>query len=110
MATSRITEIEIASALNRRGREGSITEDDRDRALSALGNDLRSLFIVELTPSVHRKSLILLRRYPLRAADSLQLASCLEIAEQLGLPVRLVAFDVRLRDAAHGEGLQVVPG
>ena len=109
-ATSRLTETEVASALARRCREGAFSAANRDRAFLALRRDLRSIYRVELTPAVSRRSLELLKKYPLRAADALQLASCLELREQLGLPVLFVAFDIRLGEAASGEGLGDLPG
>jgi len=108
VATSRISEVEVASALARRCREGGFSETERDRAIQALHSDLRSLFVVEVTATVNRKSVSLLKRHPLRAADALQLASCLELAEQLHLGVRFVAFDSRLHKAAADEGLDVL--
>ena len=108
MATSRISEVEVASALVRRCREGGLSEPERDRALQAFERDLRSLFVVEVTASVNRKSISLLKRHPLRAADALQLASCLELAQQLQRGVRFVAFDSRLHRAAADEGLDVL--
>ncbi len=50
----------------------------------------------------------LLKRHPLRAADALQLASCLELEKQLRLPVLFVAYDQRLNEAATKEGLEIV--
>lgn len=104
-ATARLTETEVASALARRCREGAFSTAERDRAFVSLHSDLGSIYRVELTPAVTRRSLDLLKRYSLRAADALQLASCLELCEQLALPVLFVAFDERLREAAVGEGL-----
>ena len=106
-ATCRYSEIEISSALARRCREGDLTTEDRDRALAGLRQDLRSLLVVELTPAASRRCLPLLRRHPLRAGDALQLASCLEIGAQLGLPLLFVGFDQRLNEAAGQEGLDV---
>jgi predicted nucleic acid-binding protein len=48
-------------------------------------------------------------RQTLRAADALQLASCLELRERLDLPVVFVAWDKRLLDAARAEGLDTRP-
>ncbi len=108
VATSRITESEVASALARRCREGEFSVADRDRALSVLRRDQRSLFLVEVTRAVSRRSISLLQRHPLRAADALQLASCLEFQEQLRLSVRFVAYDHRLCETARAEGLEIV--
>ncbi len=107
VATSRITEAEIASALARRCREGDLGEADRDRALGALRLDFGSLFVVELTPTVSQRGIALLKRHPLRAADALQLGSCLELQDQLQLPVRFVGYDRRLVEAARVEGLEI---
>ncbi len=106
-ATCRYSEIEITSALARRCREGDLTAEDRDRALSTLRQDLRSLLVVELTATSGRRCAPLLRRHPLRAGDALQLASCLELGAQLGLPLLFVGFDQRLNEAARAEGLDV---
>jgi predicted nucleic acid-binding protein len=104
-ATSRLTEVEIASALMRRWREGSFGTAERDRALAALVGDLGNLTIVEMAPSVTSRARRLLERHPLRAADALQLASCLLLLDATGGPVVFAAFDGRLSDAARAEGL-----
>ncbi|MCP4654639.1 MAG: type II toxin-antitoxin system VapC family toxin [bacterium] len=109
-ATSRITEVEVASALSRRCREGDFSESERDRALATLDRDCLSLYLVELTPEVVAKSHGLLTRHILRAADAIQLASCLEFQQQLGLPAGLVAYDERLLAAARREGLETRGG
>ena len=107
MATSRQSEIEIASALARRCRQGDLSTEDRDRALGALRQDLPSFLVVELTAMLSRRCPALLKRHPLRAGDALQLASCLELGGQLGLPFLFVAYDDRLNEAADKEGLKL---
>lgn len=106
-ATSRLSEVEVASALGRRAREGAFSVAERDRALAALQTDLPAIFVVELTPEITAQARTLLQRHPLRAGDAIQLASCLYLREQLGEAIPLVAFDKRLTDAARGEGLSV---
>ena len=103
--SARFSEVEIASALCRRCREGAFTTADRDRALAQVREDFRSLSVVETTAAVAEKAVSLLVRHPLRAADALQLASALELQERLGSPVRFVAFDDRMIAAALTEGL-----
>lgn len=102
-ATSRSSVVEIASALARRTREGTLTEADRDRAFAALQEDMTAMLIVELTPEVITRAQALLRRYPLRAGDAVQLASCQHLREELEDEVVLVAFDERLAAAARKE-------
>ena len=109
LATSRLSELEVASALSRRRREGALTAADRDRAIVALRRDLCSLFVVDLTPDVVARGVGLLARLPLRAADALQLASCLELQHRLRTPCLFVCCDDRLLAAARQEGLATAP-
>jgi len=104
-ATSRLSEVEVASALSRRCREGAFPAEERDRALAALHHDFATLFVVELGPEVVVRAVALLARLALRAPDSIQLASCLELREQLGAPCLFVCGDTRLIAAARQEGL-----
>jgi len=108
-ATSRLSEVEVASALSRRCREGAFPPEERDRAIAALHRDFATLFIVELGPEVVERAVALLARLALRAADSIQLASCLELREQLGAPCLFVCGDARLIVAARREGLATAP-
>lgn len=106
-ATSRYSAVEIGSALARRAREGAISEDDRERALAALREDLTAMLVVELTPEVVARAQALLRRHPLRAGDAVQLASCLQLRDSLEAQIALVAFDDRLSAAARREKLRL---
>ena len=106
-ATSRLSEVEVASALVRREREGAFSAADRDRALASIGRDFATLIVIEFTPQIASASRELLLRHRLRAGDAVQLASCLYLQRELGEPISFVAFDDRLTAAAAGEGLQV---
>ncbi len=108
-ATSRLSEVEVASALARRAREGAFPQAERDRALAALSGDTVSLTIVEVTPEVAARARSLLVSYPLRASDAIQLASCLYLQQEIGAPMEFVAFDRRLNEAAAREGLKLQP-
>ena len=108
-AASRLSEVEVASALVRRAREGAFTVAERDRALASLADDLATLIIVEFTPEVTAEARALLLRHRLRAGDAVQLASCLYLQREMSEPLPFVAFDARLADAARREGLAVVP-
>lgn len=106
-ATSRLSEVEVASALERRTREAAFSPAERDRALAALDRDLPAIVLVELTPAISTTARTLLRRHPLRAGEAVQLASCLYLQDQMGESVAFVAFDERLVTAARQEGLTV---
>jgi len=107
--TSRLSESEIASALARRHREGSLTLPERDRLLAAMQQDLASLYVVEVSPDVSAKACRLLMRHRLRAGDALQLASALMLAGKSNLRIQFVSFDQSLNEAASREGL-ALPG
>ncbi len=92
-ATSRLSEVEVASALERLTREGAIARAERDRAITALDTDLPSIVVVELTEGVCARA----PGAPARAGDAIQLAE----------PIPMVVFDDRLLAAARQEGLRV---
>ena len=106
-ATSRLSEVEVASALARLVREGAVSALERDRAIAALTLDVAAMLVVEVTPDLTAQARTLLERHPLRTSDALQLASCLYVQEQIGDQVPLVAFDDRLIEAARREGVRV---
>jgi predicted nucleic acid-binding protein len=109
VAISRLSEMEVASALARRCREGAFPVEERDRALAALRRDVGALFVVELTPEVVARGIALLSRLALRTADAVQLASCLELRDRLQAPCVFVSADERLAAAARQEGLATAP-
>ena len=106
-ATSRLSAVEIVSALMRRSREGTLSGKNRDRALTVLDTDLAAMLIVELTPEIVTRAQALLRRHPLRAGDAIQLASCLQLKEELDDETVFVAFDAQLVAAARDEHVRV---
>jgi predicted nucleic acid-binding protein len=102
------TPVECESAIQRRLRDGALSRPDARLARDRLA-DLASCWH-EVSPvvGVRALSLRLLRTHPLRAADALQLAAALTLAEAglHGLP--FACSDTRLSAAADAEGLQVV--
>lgn len=106
-ATSRLSQVEVTSALARRCREGAISAAGRDRALACLTADLAALNVVEVVPEIAALAGHLLLRHALRAGDSIQLASALFLARRVGGRVELLAFDERLAEAARREGLAI---
>jgi predicted nucleic acid-binding protein len=108
-AAARLSEVEVASALSRRCREGAFPPAERDRVLAALGRDFATLFLVELGPEVVTRAAALLTRHALRAADGIQLASCMELRDRLQTPCLFVCCDDRLLAAARWEGLATAP-
>lgn len=107
-ATSRLSEVEVASALARRSREGTVPADERDRALTRLREDIASMYVVELSADIAAAATALLLRHRLPASDAVQLACCLHLAKQLDAPAELVVYDTLLAAAARGEGVHVL--
>jgi predicted nucleic acid-binding protein len=107
VATSRLSEVEIVSALARRCREGVFSESERDRIFEHIPRDFETFHVIEIVPEITVLTYDLLRRHRLRASDSLQLASCLYLSAKLSRKVPLIGFDSRLTEAAEAEGLDV---
>ena len=101
-------EVEYVAALSRRERDGSLTTNEVSQYLVRL----RALSQVwyEVQPGRRIKSLAqrLLRVHPLRAADSLQLAAALAVAEEAPSSIGFVCFDARLNQAASREGFTIL--
>jgi predicted nucleic acid-binding protein len=105
-ATSRVSAVEIASAVARRVREGHLSGDDRERILAAVDRDMTAVLVVELTAAVLANAQLLLQRHPLRTGDAIQLASCLQLQEHIEDDVIFVGFDDRLLAGARAERLK----
>lgn len=107
VAISRLSEVEVASALARRARDGDCTPEQRDRGLATLDRDLASFLVVELVPGVTSRARTLLNVHRLRASDAIQLASCCHLRDKLDRDVPMVAFDYRLAAVARALGVTV---
>ena len=100
--------IEYVSALSRREREGSLTTHEVSAEIVRL--QALSQVWYEVQPS-HRIKLLaqrLLRVHPLRAADGLQLAAALAVAEDDPSSIGFICFDARLNEAASREGFTIL--
>lgn len=106
-ATARYSIVEMMSALARRARQGDLSPADVERIASAIRGDAKRLTLVELTEPVASRAGGLLLAHPLRAADALQLASCLLLRERASPDLRFTTYDSRLAAAAEAEGVHV---
>jgi predicted nucleic acid-binding protein len=102
------TELECVSAISRREREGVL--DLRTSAVALHRLDALARQWIEVQPVLAVRGLArrLLRVHPLRAADSLQLAAALTVAEQAPASITFVCLDQRLTEAAMREGLSTI--
>ena len=108
-AVSRLSEVEVSSALARRTREGDLKSGDHVAALAAFRADLRRFDVVELVPEVVARVHDLLARHVLGAGDALQLASALALRPGEEASAEFVCWDDQLRAAASAEGFVVLP-
>ncbi|MBT3271610.1 MAG: type II toxin-antitoxin system VapC family toxin [Spirochaetales bacterium] len=99
-----LSRIECVSALNRLCRNGNLTESELRVALKNL--EILSDSFVEVQPvaAVRLIAARLLRVHPLRAADSLQLASAVLAAGENRKALEFLSYDTRLAEAADREG------
>lgn len=103
------TPVELRSAVAARHRSGMFSLHDLVTAQASIDHLLKHN--TEIVPSEQIRSLALdlIRRYPLRAADALQLAAALSVFGSGPGSIEFVCLDDRLRDAALAEALIVLP-
>ena len=99
---------EIAGAVERRAREGSLSRPQRREALDRIDSLAQSWDEVTDVLAVRSRANALLARHPLRAADAGQLGAALLVQEQLAGTLSFVCLDQRLSLAAERESLRVV--
>jgi|SRR5882724_3377783 len=109
---SLLTVAEIASALARRHREGSVSASERDRLFGAFLVDCaRSYLLLRVEEDVIQRAVGLVNEYPLRTADAIQLSTAMLLSQALQeaqfAPVIVASADDRILQAASHEGLPV---
>ncbi len=107
---SRLSVVEVASALVRRSRHGEIGEQALHTALRLLDEDTAVFQIIELGGATMSRAISLVREHGLRAADAIQLACALLARGERGKEdgLTLVSADQELNGAAEQEGLTVL--
>lgn len=103
------TPLECTSAFQRLVREGNLSTDDFVRVRDRLAAIMETWS--EIQPSMEIRNLAerLLAVHPLRAADSLQLASAVVWTDHQPRGMGFACLDHRLRQAAQAEGFRVLP-
>lgn len=111
LLVSRITRVEILSALARLQREGKVDQAAMTTTLALFQYDwMNHYHIVELDQDITEQAGQLVLQYPLRAYDSVQLASALSLhpffARIDPALFTFVCADDRLLSVAQAEGMQ----
>lgn len=102
---SRLTNIEVASALLRRSAEST----EAASAMNMLNDDLQEIFdVIELNDAIMTGALRMVHSHRLRAADAIQLSAAL-VSQPAGSREEFifVSADLELNAAAKAEGLMV---
>ena len=98
------TEVECVSAISRRERESELSPAQAETALTRLDALAGGWNEVDSSEALRLTARRLLRAYPLRAADALQLAAAIATAEGVTRGIELLTLDERLGNAARREG------
>ena len=109
---SRITGVEVVSALTRKARGGGISAADARAAIAKFRGEFTTGFaVLEITPGLLAEAVRMAEAHRLRAYDAVQLAAALELKTRLladGLaPPMIISADNDLNSAAQAEGFVV---
>lgn len=112
LLVAQITQVELASGIMRRQREGHLSSSTAHKIRLLINRQMRYRYtVISLKDEIIASSEDLLERHPLRAYDAIQLASALEANNGLlaaqSTPLIFVSADKRLLDAASAEGLSI---
>jgi predicted nucleic acid-binding protein len=105
IAISRLSEVEVVSALVRRSRSGDVEADIVDGLIESLLEDIASCDVVEIRKPVITHARELVVEHGLRAYDGVQLASALRAKG--GTALAFLCADGNLAAAAQAERLRV---
>jgi len=106
VTTSRLTFVETRAALAAARRAGRLTPQRHDAAVADLTGMWITFNIIDLSQEVAEDAGEVAETFGLRAADAVQLASLRALAVK---SIPLVAWDVRLRNAALANGFACFP-
>jgi len=109
IVTWSVSAVEVASAIERRTREGALAVTGRTAARTALSELTAAWTEIAALGPVRERALRLVATHPLRAADAMQLAAALVAIMDRPSGHAFVCTDVRLREAAAREGFLVIP-
>lgn len=109
VASSLISRAEVAAAMAKAVRLGSVSFESGRKAHRTFLNEWVDLLRLSVTEALVSRADALAWDYALRGYDAVQLASALAWQESLGIPVTLATFDYELWEAGQQAGLPVWP-
>ena len=109
VAVSRLSAVEVPSALHRMRREERFSEEQCALMIDTMVDAFGHWRIVDLGPEVVAVARQVLARHALRAGDAVQLATAVVLERQVDRSLdAFVVFDHRLAAAARAENLNVI--
>jgi predicted nucleic acid-binding protein len=109
IVTWSVSAVEIAAAIERRCRDGSLTGPEGAAARTALGELVAAWTEIAALGAVRDRALRLVATHALRAADAMQLGAALVAVSDHPRGHEFVCGDDRLRLAAARESFRVLP-
>ena len=109
VATSVVSRAEVAAALARAARLGTLGREAAHQAQRRFSREWPDFARVPVTEALVARAETLAWEFALRGYDAVQLASALAWRESIGEDVLLATFDRQLWEAAPGANLQVWP-
>jgi predicted nucleic acid-binding protein len=110
IVTWSVSAVEIASAIERRTREGSLTSTEHGAARTALSELAAAWTEISALGPVRDRAMRLVATHALRAADAMQLGAALVAVGDRPAGHTFVCTDRRLGEAGAREGFEVLPG
>lgn len=109
IVTWSVSAVEIAAAIERRSREGSLTGPEGAAARTLLGELVAAWTEIAALGPVRERALRLVATHALRAADAMQLGAALVAVSDHPRGHEFVCCDGRLREAATRESFRILP-
>lgn len=106
--SSAITPIELHSAVQRRRRQGEITQPNYNSIVSRLAKDRSYWQLVEVVPQILSKAEELVKPANVRTLDAIHIASAIIIQDSLTTPLPFISADERQLAAAQSCKLSVI--
>jgi predicted nucleic acid-binding protein len=109
IVTWSVSAVEIASAIERRAREGSLDDTARSAARAALSELAAAWTEIAALGLVRERAMRLVATHAIRAADAMQLGAALVAVSDRPTGSVFVCTDARLGSAAVREGFRLLP-
>jgi predicted nucleic acid-binding protein len=108
IASSAVAFAETIATLNRKLREGVLSNREYSRTVTSFKSDYRRIILVPVSEELNERIETLARNHVLRGFDAIHLASALVIHNNGKMETGFACYDRALNEAAAKEGLTAV--